>query len=489
MIDFAHLAHYRENNRIEAKKALGGLPESIWETYSAFANTMGGLILLGVIEEADKSLRAVGVPDPQWLMEDFWERVTDTARVSANILSREDVFVETVEGKPIVVIQVPRAQRQDRPIYLDENPLRETYRRNGEGDCRCTPEEVRTMLRDAATQSQDMRLLEEFGLEVLDFSRFRRYRSQMELCHPGHAWEQDDDPVFLYKIGAVGRDVHGALHPTGAGLLMFGFAYEIVREFPHYFLDYREDLPGKSLWAHRIVSTSGEWSGNLFDFYGLVSQRMAQGPTVVAGAAVSEGLCEALANCLVNADYYGRQGVVIVKKPDRIAFSNPGGFRVDLDTAISGGTSDPRNAGLIKMFNLIDVGHRTGSGIPNLFNVWNRQGWPPPEIQESFDPARITITLWMGAVPGRPVQETDRLSGGIDKSASTRKEMASRKTLLQKAAIVDYLTENPQGTSAQIADLLGVGLKRVRKLLAQMTAEGTLEPQGGNRHRTYRLKD
>ena len=216
---------------------------------------------------------------------------------------------------------------------------------------------------------------------------------------------------------------------------------------------------------------------------------MAQGLTVVAGAAVSEGLCEALANCLVNADYYGRQGVVIVKKPDRIAFSNPGGFRVDLDTAISGGTSDPRNAGLIKMFNLIDVGHRTGSGIPNLFNVWNRQGWPPPEIQESFDPARITITLWMGAVPGRPVQETDRSSGGIDKNASTRKEMASRKTLLQKAAIVDYLTENPQGTSAQIADLLGVGLKRVRKLLAQMTVEGTLEPQGGNRHRTYRLKD
>lgn len=119
MIDFAHLAHYRENNRIEAKKALGGLPESIWETYSAFANTMGGLILLGVIEEADKSLRAVGVPDPQWLMEDFWERVTDTARVSANILSREDVFVETVEGKPIVVIRflVP-SDRTGRSIWM-----------------------------------------------------------------------------------------------------------------------------------------------------------------------------------------------------------------------------------------------------------------------------------------------------------------------------------------------------------------------------------
>ena len=100
MIDLTHLEKYRENNRIEAKKARGGLPRSIWETYSAFSNTLGGIILLGVIEDKHKQLEAVSVPDPDLL-------VNNVNKVSVNILSGSDVSVESVDEKSIVVINVP----------------------------------------------------------------------------------------------------------------------------------------------------------------------------------------------------------------------------------------------------------------------------------------------------------------------------------------------------------------------------------------------
>lgn len=149
MLDFANIEKYRENNRIEAKKALGGLPHSIWETYSAFANTFGGIILLGVEEYRDKSFHTVDLPSPDSLIEEFLRLVNDKRKASANILSDGDITVETVDGNRIVAIRVPRAPLCKRPIYVENDIFGGTYRRCGEGDCKCSPEEIRKMLLDA----------------------------------------------------------------------------------------------------------------------------------------------------------------------------------------------------------------------------------------------------------------------------------------------------------------------------------------------------
>ena len=188
MIDFNNLEKYRENNRIEAKKAMGGLPGSIWETYSAFANTLGGVILLGVEEWPDKTLHAVDLPDPDRLIKEFWDIVNNPNKTSVNILSSKDVFVQEVDGNHIVVINVPRAERSYRPVYVDGNPL-STYRRNGEGDYKCTKEEYQAMVRDASVKTQDMLVLNEMDMRVFNKESVRSYRQRMRLSRPGHVWE------------------------------------------------------------------------------------------------------------------------------------------------------------------------------------------------------------------------------------------------------------------------------------------------------------
>ena len=218
-------------------------------------------------------------------------------------------------------------------------------------------------------------------------------------------WETLEEEAFLLKLGAAGTGTDGKNHPTAAGLLMFGGEYDILREFKTYSLEYREENEAGTGTTGRIFSFSGGCSGNVYDFFFRVSDRLIQNVKVpfegdgeerTGDSPVHQALCEALANCLINADYYSRQGVVIVKKTDSITMVNPGGFRIKIGAAKSGGVSDPRNGIISKMFHMVDIGERTGSGIPNIFRIWRQQGWAAPSIEEQPEPERTLLKLPFG---------------------------------------------------------------------------------------------
>ena len=460
------------------------MPHSIWETYSAFANTFGGYILLGVVENADKSFSSVPLPSPEKLVVDFWNSVNNHSVVNVNILSDQNVQIVESDGNQIVVIEVPRADRHDKPVYMGVDPFAGTYRRNGEGYYRCTRDEVRAMMRDPADISQDARVMDTMTIDCLDMDTIRRYRQRMDNLRPGHVWSELAVEDFLHCIGAMARDADGKLCPTAAGLLMFGHEYEIVREFPHYFLDYQEhdrSAAEDERWTDRIVSSSGDWSGNICDFYFRVYNRIAQDikvPFKLKGAdriddtPLHKALREALANALIHADYYDRRGLVIQKWPDKICFANPGAFRINVQDALVGGISDPRNESLIKMFNLINVGERAGSGLPSIRTVWQKQGWQEPEIVESFNPDRTTLVLPLAA------NKVAAKSGG--KSSSIAEQ--------RKNDILQYLTDTPESSSAQIADAIGLQVSRTKMYLTELIADGVVVAEGNSRARKYRLK-
>ena len=145
-------ANLREDVDLEAKSALGqdgrgALPRDFFESYSAFANTNGGMIYLGVKELKGRSFDAHGIENPDPMLDDLWNQLNNPQKVSRNLLTPAMVQrFPAGTGRWVIEIEVPRATRHERPIFINGNPLKGTYKRHHSGDYLCRDDEVKRML-------------------------------------------------------------------------------------------------------------------------------------------------------------------------------------------------------------------------------------------------------------------------------------------------------------------------------------------------------
>ena len=410
MVDFQSLEDLsllRESVSLECKLAngrdgKGALPEDFWPTYSAMANADGGVVLLG-LRERKGHFESVGIVNADKVRTELFNNLNNRQKVSVNLLTDGHVREWVVEGKTLLVVEIPRARRQQRPVYLTTNPLSgNTYRRLNEGDRPLPDEDVKRMLAEQVEDSRDDRILRNFGFEDLDMGSFRAYRQVFANRDPGHPWNEESDQAFLRRIGGWRLDREtGESGLTLAGLLMFGQMSVIQEVLPNYMLDYQERSAAKAerRWIDRLT-LDGKWSGNLYDFYRKVYLKLTADlkvPFLLENGErqdetpVHVALREALANVLVHADYTERASVLVVKRPDMFGFRNPGLMRIPVEVALHGGEPDCRNRNLHKMFRFVGVGEQAGTGIPRIFQGWNSHHWNPPKLYESSTPYNQTL--------------------------------------------------------------------------------------------------
>ena len=110
-----------------------------------------------------------------------------------------------VESKKVLVIKVPRANRRQRPVYIGQNPITGTYRRNYEGDYHCSADEVGRMLAHQAEEPADCRILDRFSLGDLDKASVKQYRQRFAARSPDHPWLAKDTKAFMEKLAAGGE--------------------------------------------------------------------------------------------------------------------------------------------------------------------------------------------------------------------------------------------------------------------------------------------
>lgn len=488
------IENLRETYDLEVKRALGRdgggkVPSSFWETYSAMANTEGGVVLLGVEEPRPGEFKAVGLTDPSKVVKALWDGANDRNRVSSNLLSNNGIEAYDLgAGQTVLSIRVPRARRDQKPVHVGDNPFTGSYRRGFEGDYRCDDETVRRMLAERVEDARDSRFLEGFFIKDLDLDSVQSYRNLMASTKPGHPWLELDNREFLRSLQVWRRDrVSHESSLTLAGLLMFGRLPAILEALPNYVLDYQERPEPKTelRWIDR-VTTDGTWSGNVFDFYRLVSKRLFSdlkvpfrmlGEQRVDDTPVHRALREALVNALIHADYSGRVSVLAVKRPDLFGFRNPGLMRLPIEEAIQGGVSDCRNRILQKMFQLVGLGEQAGSGIPRIFKDWTGQHWRAPSLEERREPDQTLMTLRMTSLlPDDVVTSLDERFGD-----SFRQLSATQRLALATAFI------EGQVTHSRLSSITADHPHDLTQALRSLVEGGFLESRGATRATRYLL--
>ena len=134
------------------------------------------------------------------------------------------------------------------------------------------------------------------------------------------------------------------------------------------------------------------------------------------------------------------------------------------------------------MFNLINIGERSGSGVPLIFNTWEDQRWKEPVIEERFDPDRTILSLEFAEKQTRKTSEENKRRKQAKK---TSEESKRRKTSDHIKKIQTYLEKNGASKTKDIAAYIGLSAPRTRAILSEME---NVEATGATTNRKYRIR-
>lgn len=487
------LLQFGERIHVEAKLAKNEVPKALWETYSSFCNTFGGYILLGVSEiqgpdASSKQYSVVGVNSADKIITDFWNTIHGE-KVNRNLLRDEDVKVVEYDGKTIVCIHVPQAEYRDKPVFINGNPYKGTFKRTYEGDFHCTEKEVNDMIRDASDDGNDGVLIERYDMNDIDTPTLRAYRNLFMQRNPDHVWNTDSDKEFLRNMGGYTVDRTNSREClTLAGLMMFGKGLSVRERFSNFRMDYLDKtnlLPGER-WSDRLTY-DGRWENNLFNFFRMVLPKLTLGtkrPFRMEGieriddTPVNKALREAFTNSIIHADLMTESGVLKVEKtPDGYVFSNPGSLKLPVERIYEGGHSKARNPRMQNMLRMIGFGENIGSGFPSILKAWHEESWRIPDLHEESDLRIVELKLWTASLVSNETDTKLHLCFGDSFNQISTNEKMTLATAMEESVV----------SNTRMQQLLKMNSLEVAKILTHLVSLQMLLVSGKGRGTTYTI--
>ncbi len=451
---------------LEAKAAHTGTPADLFKPLSAFANRPGGGILLFGLDE-DAGFKVVGVGNPRKLQEDLSGLA---AQMEPPL--RPSFSVEEIEGETIVAVEVPEVSYDLKPCYHRPHGLHEgSFIRVGNSTRRMSDYEIYSFISSRTQPKFDEEPILRATLQDLDRSKLEEYLARRKEARPNASYWNLPFEQILNQLQIV-AEVEGVLHPTLAGLLMFGVYPQIfeLQLFIAYLQFYGTTTTEEAPSGERFLDNR-KFEGTIKEMIdGAVSYVMAgmRKGSLIRGVTRQDipeypevALREAIVNAVAHRDYsqFVRGSHIQVRMfADHLEVENPGGLygRVTIDKLQEGQST--RNRLLVHLMEDVHLVENRGSGIDAMLDAMVKRGLPAPVFEDKR--TAFLVKFYQRTPVEVPLADEEQ-------------------------RILAYVKKHGFIRRADAQELLGVNEARARYLLQKMQKAGQLRKEGRYRDARY----
>jgi len=421
-----------EDASVEVKAAHRQLPKRIYEPLSAFANrTGGGVVVFGLDEE--HRFEPVGVSNPQVTL----AQLVDVAANMEPAL-RPDVVVLEIEGKHVVVVEVPECAYTQKPCFYRPAGMNAgSYIRVGNTNRQMTDYEIFTYVSGHSQPAFDQDPVTRAALDDLDMERVRSHLDLLRQTRP-QLWERlrmskKSLPDQLCEIG-IAAQIEGVVRPTLAGLLCFGtWPQKFFPALVVTFVRYPGSTPDeKGTRGERFLDTC-KCEGSLAEIVEQAVRRtianMRQSLLVegvfhrTLSEYPEEAIREAVVNAVAHRDYSpmarGSQ-IRLQMFADRLEIQSPGGLYGAVNEDNLEESQSTRNQLLMRFLEELGMVENRGSGIRAMIAAMREARLEPPRFHDSRNFFQVTFkntslmnaeaVRWLNQFGGYPLNDNQRMA-------------------------------------------------------------------------------
>lgn len=465
---------------VEAKESVERLPHSLGDSLSAFANGVGGTVILG-LSETHGFCPAPGF-DAKRTMASFGSLCAEGMEPPL----RPEIEICDVDGKQVVVAEIAELPQYDKPCYVKAKGMRKgSYIRTGDGDRRLTDHEIDRLLEEHVQPTYDAEVVTEASVDDLDGTLLRGLLDRARKAHP-HVLGVLSDEDVMRNLRIVGNADDGTLRPTLGGLLALGtFPQKYYPRLSVAFAAYPKADGADSGMAPAMASETivGPIPTMVADTVEAVcrhAQGNAHGEAACGGTpdyplvAVRAGITNALMHRDYSVQARGMQ-VQVSLSADRLEIVSPGGLYGTLTLEMLGrpGFSATRNQHLSLILEETPypgggvVAENHGTGYQRIIAELTEHLMPLPVVHSTA--AYLSLTF-----------ERRRRAAG---------ERAPRAPENVEQVILDLLKHASSASAQELAQLTGLSRGGVMNYVRRLVSEGVVEPlyQGRSPKQRYRV--